>query len=104
MHAGHINEDVTPEMAYRWNKWGRLEQKVRDENREWLRQFLAECEFERAYTGSIMAVFSLYHTLRLHLSHPGARHVVIFVVSLLAYGTELCLAVAFALSPQGRPS
>ena len=48
---------------------------------------------------SIMAVFSLYHTLRLHLSHPGARHIVIFVVSLLAYGTELCLAVAFVLQP-----
>jgi hypothetical protein len=48
---------------------------------------------------AIVAVFSLYHTLRLHLGHPGAIHVLIFVVSLLAYGTELCVAIGFILHP-----
>jgi hypothetical protein len=59
---------------------------------------------------AIIAVFSLYHTLRLHLNHtlrlhlghPGARHIVVFVVSLLAYGTELCIAIAFILSPHNH--
>ena len=52
---------------------------------------------------AIMAVLSLYYTVhytvRLHLAHPGARHIVIFVASLLAYGFELCLAIAFVLHP-----
>ena len=48
---------------------------------------------------AIMAVLSLYHTLRLHLGHPGARHYFVFALSLLAYGTELSLAIAFVLHP-----
>jgi hypothetical protein len=48
---------------------------------------------------AILAVISMYHTLRLHLGRPGARHVVIFVASLLAYGFELFLAIAFVLHP-----
>jgi hypothetical protein len=48
---------------------------------------------------AIMAVLSLYHTLRLHLGRPGARRTVIFVASLLAYGFQLGIAVAFVLSP-----
>jgi hypothetical protein len=48
---------------------------------------------------AILAVLSLYHTLRLHLGRPGARHTVIFVVSLLAYGFQLGIAVAFVLHP-----
>ncbi len=48
---------------------------------------------------AIVAVFSLYHTLRLHLGHPAARHIVIFVVSLLAYGTEFGVAIALVLHP-----
>jgi hypothetical protein len=48
---------------------------------------------------AIMAVFSLYYTTRLHLGHPGARRVTIFVASVLAYGIELCLAIAFVLRP-----
>jgi hypothetical protein len=48
---------------------------------------------------AIVAAFSLYHTLRLHLGHPGVRHVVVFVISVLAYTTELCLAIAFVLHP-----
>ena len=48
---------------------------------------------------AIMAVLSLYHTLRLHLGHPGTRRYFIFGLSLLAYGTELGLAVAFLLHP-----
>jgi len=48
---------------------------------------------------AIMAVLSLYHTLRLHLGLRGARHIVIFVMSLLAYGLQLCLGVAFVLNP-----
>jgi hypothetical protein len=48
---------------------------------------------------AIMAVLSLYHTLRLHLGRPGARHIVIFVASLLAYGFQLYLAVALVLHP-----
>ena len=48
---------------------------------------------------AIMAVLSLYHTLRLHLGLRGARHIVIFVASLLAYGFQLGIAVAFVLHP-----
>jgi hypothetical protein len=48
---------------------------------------------------AIMAVLSLYHTLRLHLGHPGTRRYFIFGLSLLAYGTELGLAIAFLLHP-----
>jgi hypothetical protein len=48
---------------------------------------------------AIMAVLSLYHTLRLHLGLRGVRHIVIFVASLLAYGFQLCIAVAFFLYP-----
>jgi hypothetical protein len=46
---------------------------------------------------ALMALISLYHTVRLHLGRPGARHLVIFLASLLAYGIELCLAIAFTL-------
>ena len=48
---------------------------------------------------AIVAVFGLYHTLRLHLGRPGARHLVIFAASLLAYGFELYLGIAFKLHP-----
>jgi hypothetical protein len=48
---------------------------------------------------AILAVLSLYHTLRLHLGRPGTRHIVVFVASLLAYGFELFLAIAFVLHP-----
>jgi hypothetical protein len=48
---------------------------------------------------AIVAVLSLYRTVRLHLDHPGARQLLVFALSLLAYGAELCLAVAFLLSP-----
>jgi hypothetical protein len=48
---------------------------------------------------AILAVLSLYHTLRLHLGHPGARNIAIFALSLFAYGTELGLAIAFVLRP-----
>jgi hypothetical protein len=48
---------------------------------------------------AIMAVLSLYHTLHLHLGLLGAKHIAIFVVSLLAYGLQLCIAIAFALNP-----
>ena len=49
--------------------------------------------------GAIVAGFSLFHTLRLHLGHPAARNVVVFGVSLLAYGAELGVAIAFILRP-----
>jgi hypothetical protein len=48
---------------------------------------------------AIMAVISLYHTLRLHLGHRAARRFFVFALSLLAYGTELGLAIAFVLHP-----
>ena len=48
---------------------------------------------------AIMAVLSLYHTLRLHLGLHGARHIVIFIASVLAYGLQFILAVAFILNP-----
>jgi hypothetical protein len=48
---------------------------------------------------AFVAVISLYHTVHLHLGRPGARHIVVFAASLLAYGTELCLAIAFVLHP-----
>ena len=51
------------------------------------------------FGAAIMAVLSLYHTLRLHLGHPGTRHYFIFGLSVLAYGTELVLAIAFVLHP-----
>jgi hypothetical protein len=47
----------------------------------------------------VVAVLSLYHTLRLHLGHPGVRHIFTFVLSLLAYGTELYLAIEFVRHP-----
>ena len=46
-----------------------------------------------------VATISLYRTVRLHLDHAGARHVLVFAFSLLAYGAELWLAVAFLVSP-----
>ena len=48
---------------------------------------------------AIVAALSLYHTLRLHLGHPGKKDVVIFVASVVAYGLQLYFAVAFALHP-----
>jgi hypothetical protein len=48
---------------------------------------------------AIVAALSLYHTLRLHLGLRGGRHSVIFFVSLLAYGLQLCIAIAFVLNP-----
>ena len=48
---------------------------------------------------AVLAVLSVLHTLRLHLGHPGARHTVIFVASLLAYGLQLGLAVALIVHP-----
>jgi hypothetical protein len=48
---------------------------------------------------AIMAVISLYHTLHLHLGRPGARHIVVFAASLLSYGIELCLAIAYVFRP-----
>jgi hypothetical protein len=51
------------------------------------------------YGAAIMAVVSLYHTLRLHLGRPGTRRIFVFALSLLAYGTELGVAVAFILHP-----
>jgi hypothetical protein len=47
----------------------------------------------------IMAALSLFQTLRLHLGHRQAQHIVMFVASLLAYGYQLYLAVEFALHP-----
>jgi hypothetical protein len=35
----------------------------------------------------------------LHLGKPGTRHIFVFALSLLAYGTELGLAIAFILHP-----
>jgi hypothetical protein len=51
------------------------------------------------FGAAIMAVISLYHTLRLHLGKSGTRHIFVFALSLLSYGTELGLAVAFILHP-----
>jgi hypothetical protein len=48
---------------------------------------------------AIVAALSLYHTLRLHLGHRGDKNFAIFFASLLAYGLQLCFAVAFALRP-----
>jgi hypothetical protein len=48
---------------------------------------------------AVVAVLSLYHTLRLHLGHRGEKNIVIFVASLLAYGLQLSFAVALALRP-----
>jgi len=48
---------------------------------------------------TIVAVLSLLRTIRLHLGHPGARHLLVFLFSLLAYGLELYVAIAFILSP-----
>ena len=48
---------------------------------------------------AVMALLSLYHTLRLHLAHIGRRNIAVFIVSLLAYSTELSLAIAFILNP-----
>lgn len=49
VHAAYIDDDVAPAGTYRWNKWGPLEQSVRDDNRARLGQVLGEAEFERAY-------------------------------------------------------
>jgi hypothetical protein len=51
------------------------------------------------FGATIMAVVSLYHTLRLHLGHSFVRHLFVFALSLLSYGTELGLAIAFVLHP-----
>ena len=48
---------------------------------------------------AVVAIFSLYHTFHLHLSHRGAKDILMFVVSLLAYGIELCVAIAFIADP-----
>jgi hypothetical protein len=48
---------------------------------------------------AIVAIISLYHTVHLHLGRPGARHIVVFVASLLSYGIELCIAIAFIVHP-----
>ncbi|MGD0068635.1 MAG: hypothetical protein ABSB76_35045 [Streptosporangiaceae bacterium] len=51
------------------------------------------------YGAAVMALLSLYHTLRLNLAYPGVRHTVIFAASLLAYGFQLCVAVAVIVAP-----
>ena len=50
-------------------------------------------------SASISAVVSLYYTVRLQLGHHGARYIGIFAASVLTYGIELFLAVAFILHP-----
>jgi hypothetical protein len=51
------------------------------------------------YGASVVAATSLFHTLRLHLGARGAKHMVTFVASLLAYGIELGVAIAFIANP-----
>jgi hypothetical protein len=51
------------------------------------------------FGAAIMAVISFYHTLRLHLGHRAARHFFVFALSLIAYGTELGLAIALVRRP-----
>ncbi len=46
-----------------------------------------------------MAVLCLYYTQRIHRGLQGTRHLAIFVLSLLAYGLQLGLAVALILNP-----
>ena len=48
---------------------------------------------------AILALVSISYTLRLQLGRPGAGYIVIFVASLLTYGIELFIAVAFSLHP-----
>jgi hypothetical protein len=48
---------------------------------------------------AVVAVLSLYHTFHLHLTHRGTRDILMFGISLLAYGTELCVAIAFVAHP-----
>jgi hypothetical protein len=48
---------------------------------------------------AVTAVVSICYTLRLQLGHPVAGHIVIFVASLLTYGIELFIGVAFILHP-----
>ena len=49
MHGAYAGDDVALEGAYRWNKWGRLDQDVREDNRARLRLALGEADFERDY-------------------------------------------------------
>jgi len=49
MHAAYADDDVAPAGAFKWSKWGPLEQKVRYDNRARLRHVLGEADFERAY-------------------------------------------------------
>jgi hypothetical protein len=51
------------------------------------------------YGAAVVAAISLFHTLRLHLGAPGAKHVVAFAASMLAYGIELGVAIAFIANP-----
>ena len=48
---------------------------------------------------AVLAVVSMYYTVRLQLGRPGAGYIVTFVASLLTYGIELFIAVAFILRP-----
>jgi hypothetical protein len=51
------------------------------------------------FGATILAVISLYHTLRLHLGLPGTRHIFVLALSLFAYGAELVIAIAFIQHP-----
>lgn len=48
---------------------------------------------------AVLAVLSLYHTVRLRLGGLGVRQIVIFVASLVAYGFQLYVAVELILHP-----
>jgi hypothetical protein len=48
---------------------------------------------------AVMAVLCLYYTQRIHQGLQGARHLAIFVISLVAYGLQLGLAIAFIVNP-----
>lgn len=48
---------------------------------------------------AILALIALYHTLKLHLGRHRPGHVAMFLLSLLAYGLELGLAIDFIFNP-----
>ena len=51
------------------------------------------------YGAAVVAVFSLVHTLKLHLGARGGKHFVAFGAGVLAYGLELGIAIAFIVDP-----
>ncbi len=57
MHSAYLQQAATPGRSNRFEKLTRIKQKVRDDNRDYLRQSLGEEDFKLAYSAGTRTTF-----------------------------------------------